>query len=87
MAGDSTHVLTVSADNSTRLWDCETGTQLNQFDTSSVVRTCMFSYSSNLFVCTTDSTMGSMCEMVADFKELNTLICAHTCGRMYVLNI
>ena len=70
-SGDTSRVLTGSADNSTRLWDCETGTQLNQFDTGSAVRACVFSYSSNLFVYTTDATMGSVCEIyLYDVRDL-----------------
>ena len=64
-------MLTGSADNSARLWDCETGTQLNQFDTGSAVRTCLFSYSSNMLVYSTDSTMGSKCDIsLYDVRDL-----------------
>ncbi|CAI8038839.1 Eukaryotic translation initiation factor 3 subunit I [Geodia barretti] len=68
---DTSRVLTGSADNSTRLWDCETGTTLSEFETGSAVRSCMFSYSSNLFVYTTDATMGSVCEIyLYDVRDL-----------------
>jgi translation initiation factor 3 subunit I len=68
---DTSRILTGSADNSTRLWDCETGTTLSQFETGSAVRSCMFSYSSNLFVYTTDATMGSVCEIyLYDIRDL-----------------
>ena len=62
-SGRSSLVLTGSADNTARLWDCETGRELSQFPTVSAVRACSFSYSSNLFVFSTDATMGSKCEI------------------------
>ena len=49
-AVDSTLVLAGSADNSAKLWGCETGIELESFATSSAVRTCCFFYSGNLFV-------------------------------------
>ncbi|ELU14583.1 hypothetical protein CAPTEDRAFT_180537 [Capitella teleta] len=60
---DTSKVMTGSADNTCRLWDCSTGVQLEQFDTRSAVRTCGFSYSGQLLMYTTDSTMGQKCEM------------------------
>ena len=70
-SGDSTRVLTGSADNSAKLWDCETGKELNQFETGSAVRSCMFSYSGNLLEYTTDSTMGTTCEIILyDIRDL-----------------
>ena len=62
--GDSTLVLTGSADNSAKLWNCETGKELATFSTSSAVRTCAFSNSGNLFTYTTDTTMNSLCQIV-----------------------
>ena len=63
-------MLTGSADNSARLWDCETGAELAKFPSSSAVRTCTFSYSSKLFAYSTDATMGSTCEIVLyDVRE------------------
>jgi len=61
---DSTRVLTGAADNSARLWDCETGRELLKFDTNSAVRTCCFSYSGKLFTYSTDMAMKSKCEIV-----------------------
>ena len=63
-SGDSSLVLSGSADNSARLWDCETGKEVSRFDTKSAVRTCAFSYSSNLFMYTTDEVMGNKCEVL-----------------------
>lgn len=60
---ETTRVLTGSADNSCRLWDCATGVQLTQFDTASAVRTCGFSYSGHLLMYSTDKAMGKDCEL------------------------
>lgn len=61
---DTTQVLTGAADNSCRLWDCETGKQLGSFETKSAVRTCGFSYSGQTFMYSTDKAMGHECEIV-----------------------
>ncbi|CAH1252970.1 eukaryotic translation initiation factor 3 subunit I-like [Branchiostoma lanceolatum] len=54
----TTKVLTAAADNSARLWDCETGKQLFQWDTNNAVRTCGFSYSGDTIMFCTDRQMG-----------------------------
>lgn len=64
LTGDTTLVLTGSADNSAKLWNCERGVELATFTTSSAVRTCAFSNSGNLFTYTTDTTMNSLCQIV-----------------------
>lgn len=60
---DSSKVLTGAADNTCKLWNCETGTQLNSFETKTAVRTNGFSYSGNLLMYSTDKTMGFPCEI------------------------
>lgn len=63
-------LLTGSADNTCRLWDCQTGTQLSEMETKSAVRTCGFSYSGNIIMYTTDKAMGQICEMqVYDMRD------------------
>uniref|UniRef100_A0A673Z877 Eukaryotic translation initiation factor 3 subunit I n=1 Tax=Salmo trutta TaxID=8032 RepID=A0A673Z877_SALTR len=58
---DTKNVLTGSADNSCRLWDCETGKQLAMLNTSSAVRTCGFDFSGNIIMFSTDKQMGYQC--------------------------
>ncbi|XP_077991124.1 eukaryotic translation initiation factor 3 subunit I-like [Glandiceps talaboti] len=60
---DSTRVVTGAADNSCRLWDCQTGKQLAKIDTKTAVRTCGFTYSGQELFFTTDKQMGYECEM------------------------
>ncbi|KAJ8273085.1 hypothetical protein GJAV_G00097230 [Gymnothorax javanicus] len=60
---DTKNVLTGSADNSCRLWDCETGKQLALLETSSAVRTCGFDFSGNIIMFSTDKQMGYQCYM------------------------
>jgi len=67
---DSTQVLTGSADNSCRIWDCETGSQLHTLETRSAVRSCGFSYSGNLIAYTTDQAMGYPSELkIYDIRD------------------
>ncbi|GAB1610774.1 eukaryotic translation initiation factor 3 subunit I-like [Argonauta hians] len=54
-------LLTGSADNSCRLWDCEKGVALVTIPTSTAVRTNGFSYSGQLIMFSTDTTMGQQC--------------------------
>ncbi|XP_043938455.1 eukaryotic translation initiation factor 3 subunit I [Protopterus annectens] len=58
---DTRNVLTGSADNTCRLWDCETGKQLAVVETSSAVRTCGFDFSGNIIMFSTDKQMGYHC--------------------------
>lgn len=67
---DTTKVLTGSADNTCRIWDCGTGSQLEEFGTKSAVRTCGFSFSGQMVMYTTDKAMGQSCEMrVYDLRD------------------
>ncbi|XP_071965146.1 eukaryotic translation initiation factor 3 subunit I-like [Antedon mediterranea] len=61
---DTTQVLTGSADNTCKLWDCETGTQLNEFEMKSAIRTCGFNYSARTMMFSTDRTMGQTCQIL-----------------------
>lgn len=61
---DTNKLLTGSADNSCRLWDVQTGTQLIELPTRSAVRTCGLSFSGNLVMFTTDKAMSQPCEML-----------------------
>uniref|UniRef100_A0A3B4BE08 Eukaryotic translation initiation factor 3 subunit I n=1 Tax=Periophthalmus magnuspinnatus TaxID=409849 RepID=A0A3B4BE08_9GOBI len=58
---DTKSVLTGSADNSCRLWDCETGKQMALLNTNSAVRTCGFDFSGNIIMFSTDKQMGYQC--------------------------
>jgi len=60
---DNTHLVSGAADNSVRLWDVQTGKQVNIIETKSAVRTCNFSYSGNMVCYTTDKQMGYPCEI------------------------
>ena len=68
-------VLTGAADNTARLWDCETGKELNRFDTNSAVRTCGFSLSGKYMIYSTDATMNNKCEIsLYDVRETESPI-------------
>jgi len=71
---NTTKVLTGSADNTCKLWDCETGTCLSTLETKTAVRSCGFSYSANYVMLTTDKTMGFPCDvMVFDVRDGNQM--------------
>ena len=61
---DSTLVLTGSADNSAKIWDCEYGKEIRSFSTSSSVRTCGFSHLGNLLMYSTDERRDVSCEIL-----------------------
>lgn len=69
---DSKYLLTGSADNSAKLWDIETGTELKSLGTGSAVRTCGFSYSGKQFFYSTDKAMGRQCEIY--FYDVNNAL-------------
>jgi len=50
-----------AADNTIRLWDVESGKELERIGTKTAVRSCAFSYSGNLVAYTTDKQMGYPC--------------------------
>jgi translation initiation factor 3 subunit I len=53
-----------SADNSCRIWDVRTAQTKFNYVCANAVRSCGFSYSGNLIVYTTDSTLGSSCFII-----------------------
>lgn len=75
---DSRHVLTGSADNTARLWDCETGVQLAELKSSTSVRTCGFSYSGKQVMISTDKQMGKPCEIqlydISDARQMGKTV-------------
>lgn len=59
-----------AADNTCKLWDCQTGKQTHNLDTKSAVRTCGFSFSGNLVFFSTDQAMNQTCELfVYDLRD------------------
>jgi len=60
---DTKYLITGSADNSAKIWDIETGTEVLNFETGSAVRSCGFSYSGKQIFFTTDKSMGRQCEI------------------------
>ena len=60
----SAFLLTGSADNTARLWDCELGKCLRTFESKSAVRTCGFSMLTGQLMYSTDTTMGQACELI-----------------------
>ncbi|XP_074641996.1 eukaryotic translation initiation factor 3 subunit I-like [Tubulanus polymorphus] len=60
---DTTRFMSGSADNTCRIWDCETGKNLGVLNTKTAVRSCGFSYSGKMLMYTTDKTMGHPCEI------------------------
>lgn len=52
-----------AGDNSLKVWDCETGTEIGHITTNSSVRTCMFSYSATMAAYSTDKAMKHPCEI------------------------
>lgn len=69
---DTSQLVTGAADNTVRLWDIQTGKELNSISTKSAVRTCNFSYSGNMVCYTTDKQMGYSCDIVVvDARTFN----------------
>lgn len=67
---ETQNILTGSADNSCRLWNCEKGTQLINIPTNTAVRTNGFSYSGQLIMFSTDTTMGKQCTIyIYDIRD------------------
>jgi len=66
--------LSGGGDMTIRLWDCETGKMLNKIDRDSPVRTCLFGYSGNIIVYSTDAAMSKPCEIFfADVRDPSQL--------------
>lgn len=60
---DSTRVVTGAADNTCRIWDCETGKEMFKLEARTIVRTVLYSYSGNEIVYTTDQVMNQPYEI------------------------
>jgi WD40 repeat protein len=56
-SGDSTRLVTSSADQSVKLWDCETGVQLHSFNFDAPARAVSFSEGDKMVVISTDPFM------------------------------
>lgn len=64
------NLMSGSADNTCKIWDARTGTIKNTFACQNPVRSCNFSYSGNLALYTTDSTLGAPCYlMLRDLRQ------------------
>ena len=61
--GDSTLVLTGAADQSAKLWDCETGVVISTYETPSSVRACGFCAYGNLMMFSTEDRKDVGCEI------------------------
>ena len=55
--------MTGSADQSAKLWDCETGTAISTYDTQSSVRACGFCAYGNLMMFSTEDRKDVGCEI------------------------
>jgi translation initiation factor 3 subunit I len=53
-----------SADATCKIWDARTGQAKTTYSTANSVRSCGFSYSGNLALYTTDSTLNSSCLLI-----------------------
>lgn len=64
-----------AGDNKFKIWDCETGTEIGNIVAASSVRTCLFSFSANMAVYTTDKAMKQSCEMfIIDTRNVDSSI-------------
>ncbi|KAB7497024.1 Eukaryotic translation initiation factor 3 subunit I [Armadillidium nasatum] len=71
---DTTVFASGSADQSLRLWDCETGKTISKLQMKASVRGISFSYSGNLIAYTTDKMMGQQSELnIIDVREPNNV--------------
>lgn len=74
---DSTRFISGAADNTLRLWDCQTGVQLGEVQSKSAVRTSNFSYSGKMICYSTDKAMRNPCEIfVIDSRTVDSFTSA-----------
>ncbi len=67
---NTTNALTGSADNTCKIWNCETGKNLNTLKTKNAVRSCGFYHDGNTIMYSTDNTMGYSCEIhIFDIRD------------------
>ena len=64
MVVDSKYVFTGAGDNTAKLWDCERGKEIRNFNTNSSVRSCGFSHLGDLIMFTTDERTSVNCEIL-----------------------
>lgn len=57
----TSNLISGSADNTARIWDVRTGQIKTTFPCQNAVRSCGFSYSGNIAMYTTDTTLGASC--------------------------
>ncbi|XP_044253424.1 eukaryotic translation initiation factor 3 subunit I [Tribolium madens] len=71
----TTRFLSGAGDNTLKVWDCETGKEIGNITTNSSVRTCLFSYSGNMAVYTTDRALKHNCEIfIIDVRNVDESI-------------
>ncbi|XP_072170525.1 eukaryotic translation initiation factor 3 subunit I-like [Diadema setosum] len=71
---ETTKAITGSADNCHKMWDVKTGKCIGTLEYKSAVRSNGFSYSSNIFFTSTDSTMGQTSDLcVYDLRDGNQI--------------
>jgi translation initiation factor 3 subunit I len=56
-------VLTGAGDDTVKLWDCELGKEVRNWNTASAVRTCAFTHLGDLIMFTTDERSATPCEL------------------------
>lgn len=62
--------MSASADATCKVWDAQTSVVKHNFEFKNPIRTCGFSYSGNLVMYTTDSTLGEKCNIIVrDLRE------------------
>ena len=67
-----------AADNTCKIWDARTGQIKYNYPSANAVRTCGFSYSGNLVMYTTDSTLKESCYIIIrDLREPGELKVKH----------
>lgn len=67
---NTTNFMSGSADATCNIWDARTAQVKHVFQTANAVRTCGFSYSGNIVMYTTDSTLKEKCYIILrDLRE------------------
>jgi WD40 repeat protein len=67
---ETLNFMSASADATCKVWDARTGQVKHNYVTANAVRTCEFSYSGNLIMYTTDSTLKENCYIIVrDLRE------------------
>ena len=86
----SQNFISGAADNTIRLWDVESGKELERIGTKTAVRSCAFSYSGNQVAYTTDKQMGYPCIIsvvdVRNFSKGTYTLHQDYLGAYYILH-